>query len=58
MALYRRAGIYYVKLSSPDGSLIRRSARTDDRRKAQEFHDKLKAQLWDLAFLKKKPRRT
>jgi integrase len=58
MALYRRAGIYYVKLSSPDGSLIRRSARTQDRRKAQEFHDKLKAQLWDLAFLKKKPRRT
>jgi integrase len=58
MALYRRAGIYYIKLSNPDGSLIRRSARTHDRRKAQEFHDKLKAQLWDLAFLNKKPRRT
>lgn len=58
MALYRRAGIYYVKLSSPDGSLIRRSARTQDRRKAQEYHDRLKAQLWDLAYLKKKPKRT
>jgi integrase len=58
MALYRRAGIYYVKLSGPDGSLIRRSAQTQDRRKAQEFHDKLKAQLWDLAYLKKKPKRT
>ena len=58
MALYRRAGIYYVKLSSPDGSLIRRSARTKDRRKAQEFHDRLKARLWDLSYLKKKPRRT
>lgn len=58
MALYRRAGTYYIKLSSPDGSLIRRSARTSDRRQAQEFHDKLKAQLWDLAYLKKKPRRT
>ena len=58
MALYRRAGIYYVKLSSPDGSLIRRSARTSDRRKAQEFHDRLKAQLWDLAYLKRKPKRT
>jgi integrase len=58
MALYRRAGIYYVKLSSPDGSLIRRSARTQDRRKAEEYHDRLKAQLWDLAYLKKKPRRT
>src|SRR3954452_16636498 len=58
MALYRRAGIYYVRLSSPDGSIIRRSARTQDRRKAQEYHDRLKAGLWDLAYLKKKPKRT
>ena len=58
MALYRRKGIYYIKLTSPDGSLIRRSARTQDRRKAQEYHDRLKAELWDLAYLKKKPRRT
>lgn len=58
MALYRRAGIYYVKLSSPNGSLIRRSARTTDRRKAEEYHDRLKAELWDLAYLKKKPKRT
>jgi integrase len=58
MALYRRAGIYYIKLTSPDGYLIRRSARTTDRRKAQEYHDRLKADLWDLAYLKKKPRRT
>jgi integrase len=58
MALYRRAGIYYVKLTSPDGSLIRRSARTQDRRKAEEYHDRLKAELWDLAYLKRKPKRT
>ena len=58
MALYRRAGIYYIKLTSPDGSRIRRSARTSDRRKAQEYHDRLKAELWDLAYLKKKPKRT
>jgi integrase len=58
MALYRRAGIYYIKLSSPDGSLIRRSTRTQDRRKAEEYHDRLKAELWDLAYLKKKPKRT
>ena len=58
MALYRRAGIYYVKLTSPDGGIIRRSAQTQDRRKAQEFHDRLKSQLWDLAYLKRKPKRT
>jgi integrase len=58
MALWKRAGIYYVKLTSPDGSLIRRSARTQDRRQAQEYHDRLKAELWDLAYLKRKPKRT
>ena len=58
MALYRRAGIYYVKLTGPDGSLIRRSARTKDQRKAQEYHDRLEVQLWDLAYLRKKPKRT
>ena len=32
MALWNRAGIYYVKLASPDGSLIRRSTGTSDRK--------------------------
>lgn len=58
MALWNRAGIYYVKLTAPDGTLLRRSARTSDRRKAQEYHDRLKAELWDLAYLGKKPKRT
>jgi integrase len=58
MALWNRAGIYYVKLTAPDGTLLRRSARTSDRRKAQEYHDRLKAELWDLAYLRKKPKRT
>ena len=58
MALWKRAGIYYVKLTSPDGTLLRRSTGTTDRKKAEEYHDKLKAQLWDLARLKQKPKRT
>ena len=58
MALWNRAGIYYVKLTAPDGTLLRRSTGTSDRRKAQEYHDRLKAELWDLAYLKKKPKRT
>jgi integrase len=58
MALWKRAGIYYVKLTAPDGTLIRRSVGTTDRKKAQEYHDKLKAELWDLARLKLKPKRT
>lgn len=58
MALWKRAGIYYVKLSSPDGTLLRRTTGTSDRKKAQEYHDRLKAELWDLARLKRKPKRT
>lgn len=58
MALYRRAGRYYVKLTAPDGTSIRRSTGTTDRTKAEEYHDRLKAELWDLARLKRKPRRT
>lgn len=58
MALWNRAGIYYVKLTAPDGTLLRRSTGTKDRKKAEEYHDRLKAELWDLARLKRKPRRT
>jgi hypothetical protein len=58
MALWKRAGIYYVKLTAPDGTLLRRSPGTTGRKKAQEAHDRLKARLWDLAHLKQKPKRT
>jgi excisionase family DNA binding protein len=58
MALYKRAGTYYLKLTAPDGTLLRRSTGTTDRQKALEYHDKLKARLWDLARLKQKPKRT
>lgn len=58
MALWKRAGIYYVKLTAPDGTLLRRTTGTTDRTKAEEYHDKLKAELWDLARLKQKPKRT
>ncbi|MEO7691741.1 MAG: site-specific integrase [Sphingomonas sp.] len=58
MALWNRAGTYYVKITAPDGTLIRRTTGTSDRLKAEEYHDKLKAELWDLARLKRKPLRT
>lgn len=58
MALWKRASIYYVKLTAPDGTLLRHSTGTTDRKKAEEYHDRLKAELWDLARLKQKPKRT
>jgi hypothetical protein len=59
MSLYRRkdSPYWWIKLSH-DGRAIQRSAGTSDRKKAQEHHDKLKAQLWDLARLGIKPSHT
>jgi integrase len=46
MSLYLRGNVWWVYLSH-NGERIRQSAETSDKTKAQEFHDKLKAQLWD-----------
>jgi len=59
MSLYRRkdSPYWWIKLSH-NGRTIQRSAGTSDRIKAREYHDKLKAQLWDVARLGVKPHRT
>src|SRR3546814_18689660 len=58
MALWKRASKYYVEFTAPDGTRVRRSTGTSDRRKAEEYHDRLKAELWEASRLKKKPKRT
>ena len=55
MSLYKRNGCYYVDITTPTGSRIRRSTQTGVKKKAQEFHDRLKAELWDAEMLKKEP---
>lgn len=59
MSLYRRkdSPYWWIKLSL-NGRTVQQSAGTSDRRKAQEYHDKLKAQLWDVQKLGVKPHRT
>lgn len=59
MSLYKRGDSpnWWVKLSH-NGRTIQRSAGTTDRRKAKEYHDKLKAQMWDEARLGHRPSRT
>lgn len=58
MALWKRAGRYYVDFTGPDGSRVRHSTGTTDREKAKEYHDRLKAELWDQVRLKRKPQRS
>jgi len=56
MSLYKRkdSPCWWIKLSV-NGHRIQRSTGTTDKQKAQEYHDKLKAQLWDETRLGIKP---
>lgn len=58
MALYRRGEVYWVSFTGPDGRRVQRSTRTKERLKAQELHDKWKADVWRVVKLGEKPRRT
>ncbi len=58
MSLYRRNQIWWVRFTTPTGSRIRRSTGTAERRQAQEYHDRLKAEYWKVQKLGRKPKRT
>ena len=58
MSLYRRGKTWWIDFTTPSGERIRRSADTDNRTQAQEYHDRLKAEAWRVAKLGEKPRRT
>ncbi len=59
MSLYKRndSPHWWVKISH-SGRTIQRSTGTSDKCKAQEYHDKLKASLWEQQRLGIKPRRS
>jgi integrase len=58
--LYKRSSSkkWWVRFTGPDGSEIRHSTGTENRRQAQEYEDKLKASLWRQSRLKEQPRHT
>lgn len=55
MSLYRRkdSPIYWIALSH-NGRRIQKSTGTTDRKQAKEYHDKLKARLWDEKYVGRK----
>ncbi|OTQ74745.1 site-specific integrase [Gilliamella sp. N-G2] len=57
MSIKKRGDIWHIDIQAPDGSRVRRSTGTTDKRKALEYHDKLKAELWEITKLNKKPQR-
>jgi len=58
MSLYKRGETWHINVRSPDGRRIRRSTGTSDKKRAQEYHDHLKVELWRVHKLGEKPRRT
>ncbi|WP_439257092.1 tyrosine-type recombinase/integrase [Lonepinella sp. BR2271] len=51
-------GIWQIDLTTPFGERLRCSSKTADKKLAQELHDKLKHEAWQVAKLNKKPERT
>ncbi len=58
MSLYRRNSVWWVRFTTPTGGRIRRSTGTTNKEQAQEYHDRLKAEIWKIQNLGRKPRRT
>jgi hypothetical protein len=48
MSLYKQEGSdkWYVSIAVPGKARIRRSTGTSDETQAQEYHDRLKAEMW------------
>jgi len=60
MSLFKRKDSpnWWVKITPRNGRPIQESTGTTERLKAQEYHDKLKASLWDRERLGIKPKRS
>ena len=60
MSLSRRGKtrVWWIDFYAPNGERVRRSTDTQDRRQAQELHDKLKSEVWRLQRLGERPKRT
>jgi integrase len=52
------SGIWWLDFRDPNGKRIRQSCGTTDKKQAQEYHDKLKAELWRVGKLNERPRYT
>src|SRR5258708_35548319 len=58
MSLHRRGGLWWIDVGAPNGERIRRTTGTTNKAVAQEFHDRMKVELWRIDKLGAKPKRT
>lgn len=57
MGLYKRGKTWWIDFTTPNGQRIQESARTADRKRAQEYHDTRKAEAWRVVQLEELPKR-
>lgn len=57
MSIYKhpKSGVWYLKVTTPNGERIRRSTGTKEREAALEMHDKVRADYWRQKHLGDKP---
>ena len=58
MSLCKRGSVWWIDVIAPNGERVRQSTGTSEKALAQEYHDRLKAQLWRISKLGEKPRHT
>jgi integrase len=58
--LYRRSNsrCWWTRFTTPDGKEVRRSTGTEDKKDAEEYEAKLKQELWRIARMGERPRRS
>src|SRR5215510_12487385 len=55
MSLRKRGSIWWIDIVTPDGKRVRRSTGIEQKALAQEYHDRLKTQLWEQTRLGVQP---
>lgn len=60
MSIFKRKDSekYWINITGPDGKRIRETTGTIDKKQAQEYHDRKKAELWRKDKFNEKPRKT
>lgn len=54
----RKSRFWWCQFTAPNGKRVQKSTKTVDRKQAQEFEDRLRAELWRVIKLGDKPRKT
>jgi len=56
MSLKKRGTVWWIDVIAPSGERIRRTTGTEEETLAQEYHDRFKVELWQIARLGVKPK--